>query len=99
MVSWHVVHNAVRLTTFFFPGRIVSTFVGVTSGRFAPLPEHVFGVRLRVLKNDDPLVSFVVHATFLHPYVEAVPFACRGHVLPPSLRFDSFLHDEVVCFR
>ena len=73
----------------------------MTSCFFAPLPEHVFGVRLRVLKNDDPLVGFVAHATFLHPYVEAVPFACRGHVLPPSLRFLSvlFLHDEVVCFR
>ena len=53
---------------------------------FAPLLEHVFGVRLRVLTYDDPLVGFVAHATFFHPYVEAVPFACRGHVLLPSLR-------------
>ena len=49
------------------------------------------------------LGGFVAHATFFHLYVDAVPFACRGHVLQPRFvgsRFFFFLihADEVVCF-
>ena len=54
---------------FSLPGLLVrlsvSLFWSCLLWVFASVPEHVFGVRLRV-----------THATFLHPYVEAVPFAC-----------------------